>query len=109
MNTTALWISYDLGIQGDYASMYAWLDSHRAQECGDTLAFLNFEHRGPLKESLQEAIEKAVTINARTRMYVIYREADARKSKGTFLFGGRRAPPWAGYSPNGPDTVDEED
>ena len=30
-----VWISYDLGIRGDYEGLYAWLDSHRAKECGD--------------------------------------------------------------------------
>ncbi|MDB5821213.1 MAG: hypothetical protein JWQ11_4853 [Rhizobacter sp.] len=108
MKTSAIWISYDLGIQGDYPSLYSWLDAHEAQECGDAFAFLKFAHRGPLKESLKEALEQAIVVNARTRIYVIYRETDAGKSKGTFLFGGRRAPPWTGYAPSGPDTIDEE-
>jgi hypothetical protein len=33
---SAVWISYDLGVQADYEGMYAWLDEHQAKECGDS-------------------------------------------------------------------------
>ena len=36
MKTSTIWISYDLGVRGDYEGLYAWLDSHGAKECGDT-------------------------------------------------------------------------
>jgi len=28
-----IWISYDLGLQGDYPGLYRWLDLHKAKEC----------------------------------------------------------------------------
>ena len=28
-----IWLSFDLGISGDYEGMYAWLDDKNAQEC----------------------------------------------------------------------------
>ena len=31
-----VWISFDLGVKGDYEGMYAWLDSKDAKECGDS-------------------------------------------------------------------------
>ena len=37
-----IWLSYDLGIRGDYESLYSWLDDHEAKECGDSVAFLSF-------------------------------------------------------------------
>ena len=33
-----IWLSYDLGIGGDYESLYSWLDNHEAKECGDSVA-----------------------------------------------------------------------
>jgi hypothetical protein len=35
---TRYWLSFDLGLQGDYDSLYAWLDKQGAQECGDSVA-----------------------------------------------------------------------
>lgn len=40
--TKAIWISYDLGIGGDYDGLYRWLANHKAVECGDGLAFFNY-------------------------------------------------------------------
>jgi hypothetical protein len=109
MTKSAIWISYDLGVQGDYSSLYAWLDTHGAKECGDSLAFLNYEYSGPIKQQLVDDLKQVMTIDKRTRIYVIYREADTNKNKGAFIFGGRREPPWTGYSPKGVGAVDEEE
>lgn len=109
MAKSAIWISYDLGVQGDYSSLYAWLDTHGAKECGDSLAFLNYEHGGSVKKQLTADLKKAMIIDKRTRIYVIYREAETNKNKGAFIFGGRREPPWTGYSPKGVGAVDEEE
>jgi hypothetical protein len=115
----AVWISFDLGIQGDYPSLYAWLDSHGAKECGDSLAFLNYEYEEPLsisqrgdrlRECLKADLKKALKVNPRTtRIYVVYRDAGTTKMKGAFLFGGRRDAPWSGYSAKGEGAVDEEE
>lgn len=32
MPTRTIWISYDLGVQGDYEGLYGWLDTHKARE-----------------------------------------------------------------------------
>ena len=40
----ALWLSYDLGVKGDYEGLYAWLDDHNAEECGNSVAFLHYEY-----------------------------------------------------------------
>jgi len=41
---TAMWMSYDLGVKGDYEGLYAWLDDHDAKECGNSVAFLRYEY-----------------------------------------------------------------
>ena len=107
MTKSAIWISYDLGVQGDYESLYAWLDTHGAKECGDSVAFLNYEHGGSVKKHLTTDLKKAITVDKRTRIYVIYREAETDKNKGAFIFVGRREAPWTGYSPKGAGSVDE--
>jgi hypothetical protein len=37
-----IWISFDLGVKGDYEQLYAWLDNHGAKECGPNLATLRY-------------------------------------------------------------------
>lgn len=97
---SAVWVSYDLGVQGDYEGIYAWLDEHGAQECGDSLAFLSYDHTGPLLKALTADLKKSVDTTKRTRIYIIYREADTKKMKGRFILGGRKAPPWSGFGEN---------
>jgi hypothetical protein len=109
MAKSAIWISYDLGIKGDYASLYAWLDSHGAKECGDSVAFLTYEHDGDVRATLEADLQSAINIEKRARIYMIYREKDTGKNRGVFLFGGRRAPPWTGYASKGGGTADEEE
>lgn len=94
----AVWISYDLGVQADYEGMYSWLDEHQAKECGDSLAFVNYEYTGSLLDALTADLQRSVQITKRTRIYVIYREQDTKKMKGSFIFGGRKAPPWSGFA-----------
>jgi hypothetical protein len=61
-----VWLSYDLGIKGDYGDLYLWLDEHKALECGDSIATFfwdtipNIKER--IKESLKESIEFKKTI-----------------------------------------------
>ena len=78
--------------------MYAWLDEHQAKECGDSLAFLNYEYPDSLLDTLTADLQSSVQITKRTRIYVIYREQATKKMKGTFIFGGRKAPPWSGFA-----------
>ena len=106
MAHTSVWISYDLGIRGDYQGLYAWLDSHKAKECGDSVALLKFQHTGPLHERLKAELKTKLETDKRTRIYVIYQDANNRVV-GRFLFGGRRSGAWTGYAPSQSDTVDE--
>ena len=102
----AVWLSFDLGIQGDYESLYSWLDARGAKECGDYLAFFNFHHTGDLVSDLKAELGNVVEVDRRAKIYAIYLEPTTLKMKGKFLFGGRKSAPWAGYSPK---SGDEED
>lgn len=38
-----IWLSFDLGIRGDFEGMYQFLGEHNARECGDSMASFWFE------------------------------------------------------------------
>lgn len=93
-----IWISYDLGVKGDYPGMYAWLDNHKAVECGDSFASLYVEctNRGTVVEDVLAEIKENVNLAPSDRIYVIYRRED-NMTRGTFIHGRRKANPWEGY------------
>lgn len=102
-----IWISYDLGIRGDYEGLYAWLDEHGAKECGDSIAYLEYQYSGELAEALKSDLQSAFDVTKKTRIYAIYRGAD-KKTKGRFVFGSRKAAPWTGHARvSGQTDIDE--
>ena len=104
---SAIWIAYDLGVRGDYEGMYAWLDEHGAKECSGNLAYINFEYKKDLLKELKADLGGAVTTNKRSRLYAIHLDPTTKKMKGKFLFGGRKAPPWAGFAGGAQEVEDE--
>jgi hypothetical protein len=102
----AVWLSFDLGVRGDYESLYAWLADHDAQECGDSLAFFHYEYKNDLQGELKTALESAIEIERGTRIYAVY-QSDTGKMKGTFLVGKRKQAPWTGYGASEEETSDE--
>ena len=108
MTKSTIWISYDLGVRGDYEGLYAWLDAHGAQECGNSVALLTYEYTGAIKKRLKADLKNAFTVDKRTKIYVIFRDRSTNKNKGSFLFGGRRAPPWTGYGSTDGEIEDDE-
>lgn len=99
-----IWISFDLGIKGDYQGMYRWLDAHDARECGDNLAGLSYEHSGDLLEALGADLREQVEISSKDRLYLV--RLVEGKMKGKFIFGSRRAAPWEGYAGMGEQEED---
>jgi len=103
----AVWLSYDLGVKGDYEGLYAWLDDHDAIECGDSVSFFNFnvKKQDNLVEELKNDLSKTVNLSQRDRIYVIWKNDDG-KIKGKFIFGKRKVSPWEGYGAQ--ETVEDE-
>jgi hypothetical protein len=108
VTASTIWISYDLGVRGDYEGLYSWLDAHDAKECGDSVAVLTYRYNGSLSDKLKADLKKSITTDKRTRIYIIYREQGTNKNKGRFIFGGRKASPWTGYASLDSSTVDDE-
>ena len=96
MKSQLVWLSYDLGIRGEYETLYAWLDEKKAKECGDSIAVFNYKFHQDLKAEMKKELEKILDTSKPIRIYLIL-TIDG-KQKGTFLFGGRKAAPWSGYS-----------
>ncbi|GEM_PF-248013 len=103
---TMIWIIYDLGVKGDYESLYAWLDEHGAKECGNGVAVLEYEIKDTLFEELRKELSQNINLNKHDRIYIIWRED--QKLKGQFLFGKRKASPWSGYGSQ-QTQIDEEE
>ena len=102
-----VWMSYDLGVSGDYEGLYAWLDDHDAKECGNSVAWFSFSHEGDVLESLKAEIESVVSLNKRSRIYVIYKDKDDGRRKGRFIIGGRKSAPWDGFGTHEADSDDQ--
>ena len=104
---STIWLSYDLGVSGDYEGMYSWLENRGAKECGSSVAFLkNYEFEGDLLDSLKTDVSDTVTLNRRSRIYVIYNHN--RRLRGRYVVGKRKAPPWTGLGDVLEQEVDED-
>jgi hypothetical protein len=57
-----IWISYDLGVKGDYEGLYAWLDNHNAKECGNSIAALEYGYTGALVEEVQKDLSQNISL-----------------------------------------------
>lgn len=91
------WLSYDLGLKGDYSGLYGWLDSVKAKECGNGIAFFKMEIEEDKVKEVQEQIYKHVNLNQTDRLYLIYYKDKTKHVTGKFLSGGRKRAPWEGY------------
>ena len=87
------WLSFDLGLRGNYDELYAWLDSHKAKECGDGVATFVYE-----KTRDQVARELKRIVGAKARVYLISKKEGGQGLIGKFVIGKRRAAPWSGYA-----------
>ena len=96
------WLSYDLGLRGDYQPLYQWLDEVQAQECGDGVATF-------VSENSREKIAKSLKRIAKSggRFYLIGKNK-AGKVVGGFISGGRKRAPWAGFAESLAESDEEE-
>ena len=85
------WLSYDLGLRGDYEALYGWLDSKQAKECGDSVATF---HSDRTSEELKDELTELLSETSKPRIYLI------SSSRGSFVIGKRKAAPWAGSFQN---------
>ncbi len=100
---TRYWISFDLGLTGNFAPFYEWLDSNDAKECGTGLATI-FSAKS--FDTLSKEILSALQRTPRARVYLIAPKQDGKFS-GRFVQGGRKVAPWTGYAESMATMADE--
>jgi hypothetical protein len=102
-----VWVSFDLGVKGDYEVMYAWLDGHGAKECGDSVACFWYDHPGKdLLEDMKVDLDNSVDLDKKKNRIYVVRNVDGGM-KGSFIYGRRRSAPWAGIAANGEQGEDD--
>lgn len=109
----AVWLSFDLGVGGDYPGLYKWLDNHEAIECGDSVAFFKYsidiDRENDVYDEVRKEIGQAVKLRPGDRMYIIRRmkASNGYSVKGDFMYGKRKAKPWEGYGDEDSDSSEE--
>lgn len=93
-----IWLSYDLGLKGDYPGLYAFLDAQEARECGEGLAFFKRKAEEDMAESIRQELNKYMKAAATDRVYIVFLDEKNGKLKGKFLFGKRKRALWEGYA-----------
>ena len=89
-NGTRYWLSFDLGLQGDYEGLYSWLDKQKAKECGGNVAtFVSRKTRDQIVRELSGILDP----KKKPRLYIIN-----MKQVGRFIFGNRAVASWTGYA-----------
>lgn len=110
MATKVYWLSYDLGVGGDYDGLYAWLDDHNAKPCGQSVAFFEYSTtKQDIDRALAEELIESVKLRPGNRLYIVRDKETDRGSTiaGTFIYGKRNAAPWEGFGKQGPTQEDE--
>ncbi|GHT52024.1 hypothetical protein AGMMS49982_11170 [Bacteroidia bacterium] len=106
----SIWMSYDLGVGGDFEGLYAWLDDHGAIECGNNVAHFKYKSAFTTDKEfahfLKQDLTAKVKFTATNRIYIV-RPTENGKTIGTFIVGKRKASPWEGFGTKTDNTVDE--
>jgi hypothetical protein len=108
----SVWISFDLGLRGDYQALFQWFDKHQAVECGKNLAFLNVDidpSKSVLK-TIKDDLSKYVEFKDGDRIYLSWLDHSENqpKIKGEFIIGKRTRSPWEGYAKDYQDVNTDE-
>jgi len=98
------WLSFDLGLRGNYDELYEWLDTMGAVECGDSMAtFQTDKSRKEIIDELSQILDPK-----HARVYIIGESKTGGKKVGKFVLGKRKRSPWFGYGQGISEGVEEE-
>ncbi len=104
-----LWISYDLGMNGDYDGMYTFLDKNKAVECGDSMArIINYNIGKDFRKDLLSKMKKNVELDSDSRVYYIFHDKERGILRSGFIWGKRKRAPWYGYDDDLSDIYEDE-
>ena len=95
-------LNFDLGIKGDYESLYRYLDNINALDCGNSNAVFQFNFSkenlsySEKLDEIKKSLESSITFKNGNRIYCIVHNQKGIP-RGAFLFGHRQRPIWEGY------------
>jgi hypothetical protein len=111
MNEVSIWMTYDLGVGGDFSGLYSWLDDHDAIECGNNIAY--FKYKVPTTLTADKEIANLlkrdlsnIKFTPTNRIYIVRRSIEKGTVVGTFIIGKRKANPWTGFGTKTDNTID---
>ncbi len=117
MKKMTIWLTYDLGVGGDFQGIYSWLDDHKAIECGNNNAYIrNYEYLDNITTddefvaALKDELESKITFKPGNRIYIVRQSIDGKnkgKNIGSFVIGKRKASPWEGFGTKTENSIDE--
>lgn len=94
------WISFDLGLHGQYDELYDWLDRQGAKECGDSVATFQSNKS---RDEIAAEIGRILSAERNPRIYII-----SMHEGGRFFLGRRKVAPWTGYAHTAISSGDEK-
>lgn len=110
----SIWLTYDLGVGGDYKNLYAWLDDHDAINCGNNVAYFKMPYENGMSDEdfmkqLLDDISSRVKLVPGNRLYAVrsFVTGTGVKTKGSFIYGKRGPNPWEGCGTKSTDTEEE--
>ena len=95
-------LNFDLGLKGDYESLYRFLDNNKAQDCCNSNCAFEFPFsNNKLNHSekfieVKSVLEDNVSLKRGDRIYCIVHNEEGIP-RGSFLYGHRQRPVWEGY------------
>ena len=95
--TKNFWLSYDCdgSDSNNYRELYTWLESHQAQECGNSVAFIrDYEYEN---DFIAEITAELNTIPHVERLYICSQEDQDAQFLGRFIKGSRKVNPWKDF------------
>jgi hypothetical protein len=111
-----IWLTYDLGTDGDISHLYSWLEDKNAVECGKNVAFFDYFYPDTinsdekLRHHIKDELEKNVNFKAGNRIYIIRKSLDKNKhgkTVGSFIIGKRKTNAWDGYASKAENRAEE--
>ncbi|MDR1811105.1 MAG: hypothetical protein LBR34_12035 [Prevotella sp.] len=115
MKEITIWLTYDLGVGGDFPSIYSWLDDKKAVECGNNVAYLIFRCPDNINSDeefvkfLKSELEEKIKFKPGNRIYIVRKAFDQYeqgKTIGSFVIGKRKANPWEGFGETTENKID---
>ena len=116
MKNIAIWLTYDMGVGGDFQGLYSWLDDNKAIECGNSNAFFKYSYPDEIQtdkdfvEFIKGELESKVDFKPGNRIYIIRKAINVDKNgktMGSFIIGKRKANPWEGFGTEAENSIDE--